>query len=322
MHRPVRAFHIALLLTGALAAAPGCATFGREDCSNAQRGFGAPVTREESALVQSLLVALSTRDFQAFQALQPSQQQYLSVAWRHGTARADVVARAVQQTGASRRAFGELGDRFALAGLEPRSAHRCTRRMTVNGDPSHPLYALSVDVGPFALALPVHTSADRASLAGTPVVETPLNLDTMAKAVGLQVALLTRLEQATRAEEALLLLNDFLAERAADLDALRARLAETPWTAISQTPLSELLSAFHEDYGQRWRDLQTHSFAEVFDTPAFTSFASIFYPADSTAPDAPDDADGDEPATPEPEAPEAPARPPPSSGTPEPVKTP
>jgi hypothetical protein len=296
MNRLSRALPLALLLTGALAATSGCATLGREDCTTAQKALGEPATREESALVQSLLVALSTRDYDAFQALQPSQHQYLAVAWRHGAARADALARAVQQPGAARRAFTELGDRFVTADLEPRLTPRCTRRMTVNGAQGHSVYALSVDVGPFAVAVPVHKSADRTSLAGAPVLETPLNLDTVARAVGLQVALLNLLERASHSDEALLLLTDFLTARAKDLDALRARLAETPWAALSQAPLSGLLEVFHQEYSQRWRDLQEHRFATVFTSPDFEGFAAIFYPADAAAPD---DADSDEPVSPE-----------------------
>jgi hypothetical protein len=317
MHRPTRALSLALLLTGSLAAAPGCATFGREDCSGPQRMLGEAVTREESALVQGLLIALSTRDFEAFQALQPSQHQYLAVAWRHGATRADALARAVQRTGEARRAFTELGDRFVAAGLEARLSPRCTRRMPVNGDKRHPLYALSVDVGPFAVALPVHRSPDRTSLAGTPVIETALNLDTMARAVGIQVALLGLLERASRAEEALLLLNDFLTERAKDLETLRARLTATPWASLGQSELSAQLAAFHEDYAERWRDLQEHRFAEVFESPAFAGFAGIFYPPEASPPGEP--SDGDEPETPaEPEQPSEPEAAPEAPETPEP----
>jgi hypothetical protein len=312
-HALVAAFVLAALQALAFS---GCATFGREACEPSQRALGVTPTPDEQALVQRLLVALSTRDFEAFQSLQPSQQQYLAVAWRHGEARADSLARAIQRVGESRRAFTELGDRFVENGLEARRATRCVRRMAVNGDASHPLYALSVDVGPFSVAVPVYRSADRTSLAGSPVVEEALHLDTMARAVGLQVGLLALLERANRAEEALLLLGDYLAEHAAAVSTLRERLAQTPWSTLSQTPLSAVIAPFHADYGHRWQELQQNRFPAVFEAPAFIDFAAMFYPPGGEEPGEPSDADGDEPSVPETGAEPAPADPEPPEEAP------
>jgi len=269
---------IGLALAATLMAATGCSTLGREVCDDAQLAFGQSPEHEDTKVVQRLLIALSTRDFKGFTAMQPSQSQYLAVAWRHGAARADAISAAVQQPGDSRRDFVALVDQFEKAGLEARRSGRCTRRMVINGQQDHPLYALSVDFGRFAMAVPVFQSADRTSLAGHPIVESPLILDTLSRAVVLQVALLETLERARLDPEALLLLKDFLADHAQDIDFLKARMAQTPWGDVEKSPISEIVAPFHADYAQRWLNLKLR-FPQLFEHPTFLEFAGLFYPA-------------------------------------------
>ncbi len=277
----------ALLVVANLGLSSGaCATLGRERCEEAQMAFGVTPEHEDTKVVQRLLIALSTRDYDAFNAMQPSQSQYLAVAWKHGADRADAIAAAVQRPGEARRDFAALAGRFDAAGLEPRMAGRCTRKMAVSGEERHPLYALSVDFGPLAMAIPVYQSTDRTSLAGSPVVEAPVVVDTMARAVQLQVGLLTSLERAQLEAEALVLLDDYLTEHEAELTLIRERVQETSWSAIEESTLSRLLAPFHADYGRRWQALQTR-FPRLFETDRFQSFLRLFYPEPAPTPEPP-----------------------------------
>jgi hypothetical protein len=266
----------AALVACALPAA-GCASFGRETCNSTQLTLGESPAHEDTKVIQRLMIALSTRDFESFTAMQPSQSQYVAVAWRHGGERADAMASVLQHPGQARREFMALVERFDHAGLEPRRAERCTRRMTVNGEAAHPLYALTVDVGPFALAVPVYRSTDRTSLAGQPVVEDPVMVDTMARAVMLQVGLLKQFEKARVDTEALVLMNDFLEDNERELAVLRERVGSTSWQAVEGTTLSKYLTPFHADFGHRWQALQ-RQFPTVFESEAFREFAATFYP--------------------------------------------
>lgn len=266
-------------LVGALAIpSAGCSTLGREHCTDAEALFGDSAAHEDTKVVQRFLVALSTRDFDAFSAMQPSQSQYTAVAWRNGAGRADALATVIQEPGKARREFEELARYFDAKGLEPRQAGRCTRRMAVNGEAGHPFYSLSVNLGSFAIAIPVYHSTDRTSLAGTPVVEAPAMVDTIARAVTLQVSLLKSLERARLEKEALLLLADFLEDHGSDLQLLRERVQVTPWETVEGSALSAILAPFHSDYGRRWAELQRR-FPALFESAQFAAFIGLFYPA-------------------------------------------
>lgn len=263
----------------------GCSTLGRETCTQQDLALGESAAHEDTKVVQRLLVALSTRDFDAFSAMQPSQSQYTAVAWRHGVARADAITTVIQEPGRARREFEDLVRYFDAQGLEPRQVARCTRRMSVSGETTHPLYALSVDLGGFSIAIPVYQSADRTSLAGTPVVEKPLVMDTIARAVMLQVGLLKQLERARLETEALLLLNDFLEDNTKELELIRERVKVTPWQAVEASAMSGILAPFHSDYGNRWKELQRR-FPALFESEDFGAFIQLFYPAPAEEPEA------------------------------------
>jgi len=279
-----KAMTIALLLGTTALTSAGCSTLGRESCSQKDTLFGETAAHEDTKVVQRLLIALSTRDFDAFSAMQPSQSQYTAVAWRHGSARADALATVIQEPGRARREFEDLVRQFDAKGLEPRQAGRCTRRMSVNGEVGHPLYGLSVNLGSFAIAIPVYQSPDRTSLAGTPVVEAPAVMDTISRAVMLQVGLLKSLERARLEKEALLLLNDFLEDSASELALIRERVKITPWQTVEASAMSGILAPFHSDYGNRWKELQQR-FPDLFESADFAAFIGLFYPAPAEEPE-------------------------------------
>ncbi len=279
--------YAAALVVAALGASTtACATLGRERCEDPQTALGATPAHEDTKVVQRLLIALSTRDFDAFSAMQPSQSQYLAVAWKHGAERADAIAAAVPRPRAPPPALAARGAPVDTARRAPPLAGRCTRKMAVSGEEKHPLYALSVDFGPLAMAIPVYQSTDRTSLAGSPVVEAPVVIDTMARAVQLQVGLLTSLERARLETEALVLLDDYLNDHDAELTLIRERVQETSWSAIEESALSRLLAPFHADYGRRWQALQTR-FPALFETDRFQTFLRLFYPEPRATPEPP-----------------------------------
>lgn len=199
----------------------------RERCDADARRIGAPVDDAEILLVQNLLRMLSTDDFRAFQALQPTQSQYLAYAWLHGAKQADELVGIIQHPDSARNEFGELVKRLRAAGIEARSADRCTRRLA--WDPkATDRYDLVVAVGKERLTVPIYATSERLSVAGALDLELSGARIFLFQALALAADYTERLERAATKEAALASIEAFSRDHAADiaqLDAMRVSLS-------------------------------------------------------------------------------------------------
>lgn len=227
--------------------------FIRERCDMDARSVGAPAEDEDVKIVQRLLLALSTDDFRGFQNLQPTQSQYLAYAWRHGTERADALVDVIQKPDIARREFGALVTRLRGAGIEARSADRCTRRLA--WDPkTHDRYDLMVLFGKERLTVPIYASSERLSVAGRPDLDLSTARVFLFRLLAIGTDLVERMERATTRDGALAQAEGFAKAHAAELPKLDAE-AVSLVELVTDRGMAEMSARVMRDLGGRWQTL-------------------------------------------------------------------
>ncbi len=247
--------------------------FIRERCDDDARTVGRAAEDEDIKLVQRLLLALSTDDFAGFQTLQPTQSQYLAYAWRHGTERADALVEVIQKPDDARREFGALVTRLRGAGIEARSADRCTRRLAWDPKASE-RYDLMVLFGQERLTVPVLASSERLSVAGRPDLDLSAARVFLFELLGIATDLVEHLERATTRDAALMQAEAFAKARAADLPTLDRKavpLAEL----VSSPGMAEMSSRAMRDLATRWQTVLAR-FAGIQEDPRFEAALAPF----------------------------------------------
>lgn len=166
--KPCRAL---ALLAIATVAASGCASMTRERCDGDAPGD--PASDHDALLVKRLVRSLFMDDVAAFERLQPTETQYVTLAWRFGAERADRLLGFARDGAEVRRHFAALRKDLAARGVDPRTAARCTRRFqTEAADPR--LYMIDVALGEGERA--VHLSGTVLDSSGHASLVGPLGL--------------------------------------------------------------------------------------------------------------------------------------------------
>jgi len=162
---------------------PGCASMSRERCGAASTPahgtYGdaepEPLTERDALLVKRLVRALYTDDFAAFERLQPTESQYVTLAWRFGSVQADELMRFVRDRDGARAHFAAIRKVLADRGLDARTSTRCSRRYPTRADEPR-LYTLDIALGEgdatLHLSAEVVDSSGHASFIG-PVLRPP-----------------------------------------------------------------------------------------------------------------------------------------------------
>lgn len=157
----------ALALLGATLAAPACTTLRPDRCG--ADAAGDPTSERDEVLVKHLLRALLTDDFKAFQRLQPTESQYVTLAWRFGASQADDMMSVIRDPAPAEASFQATRAMLGAAGLDVRTAPRCTRKVAAREDEPR-FYTLDVAIGHATdakhLTVNVFDSGGRASLVG------------------------------------------------------------------------------------------------------------------------------------------------------------
>ncbi|MBI3178798.1 MAG: hypothetical protein HYZ27_04015, partial [Deltaproteobacteria bacterium] len=246
-----------LVLAGSMVASASIAGCGpitpfiREHCDEEARRVGSPAEDADIKLVQRLLLALSTDDFAGFQTLQPTQSQYLAYAWRHGPAHADALVEVIQEPDSARRDFGALVARLRGAGIEARSAERCTRRLA--WDPQAlDRYDLVVVFDKERLTVPIYASSERLSVAGRPDLDRSAARLFLFKTLAIATDLVERMERAASRDGALAQAEGFAKAHAADLPKLDAEAV--PLAELMTEPrTAELVAQAMRVLSARWQ---------------------------------------------------------------------
>ncbi|MFO0750084.1 MAG: hypothetical protein U1F43_31100 [Myxococcota bacterium] len=158
----------ALLALALVASSTGCATIGRERCSG--DGPGEASSERDQVLVKRLLRSLFSDDFAAFQRLQPTESQYVTLAWRFGHEEADRMMSVIREPTQAATVFQATRTRMMAAGVDVRTAARCTRRIDTRADEPR-FYTLDLAFGEGAatqhITADVFDSGGRVSLVGS-----------------------------------------------------------------------------------------------------------------------------------------------------------
>lgn len=187
--------HVAVLAALVIAASQaGCATIGRERCAGDAPGEA--TTERDQVLVKRLLRTLFTDDFAAFQRLQPTESQYVTLAWRFGTGEADEMMSVIREPAPAATAFQAVRTRMAEAKVDVRTATRCTRRIDERDDEPR-FYTLDISFGEGASAQ--HVRADAFDSGGRVSIVGPLGgpgvAASMSRMIGLMEGLAAILER-------------------------------------------------------------------------------------------------------------------------------
>ncbi len=181
MGRPLLVFTV----LSALAVTSGCASMTRERCgvapAPAAGTFGdapvEPLTERDVVLVKRLVRSLAQDDFPAFERLQPTESQYVTLAWRFGAARADELMAFVRDRQAAQAHFAAVRAALTERGLDARTAPRCTRRYHTRPDEQR-IYMIDVALGDADQA--VHLTAEVLDSSGHASLIGPVTRDSLA----------------------------------------------------------------------------------------------------------------------------------------------